>query len=272
MDHLQDEESPDFYRRRYFELKEKGQKGGTRKAQFGPSGALAAIPPSALLGEGYIPPGWYWAAHLKRGEALRLANDQGSPGISALAWSAADPSERLNPADSIKVQWTARLSQNRVLLSDMGRVLLSVIGDTHGLHDCLAGGSTPQSNVRLFGDAAVRRNTRDNFILAAAKHGLGPRDVGPCITFFAPVVTDEAGSLVWDHDAPAGGMIDLRAEMDVIVALSNCPHPLSPNRRFEAKPVLAQIWKAPDPASDVVRHATDEAARAFENTDAGRPR
>jgi uncharacterized protein YcgI (DUF1989 family) len=151
----------------------------------------------------------------------------------------------------------------------MGRVLASITADSGGLHDCIAGGSTPESNVRKYGDASGHRNTRDNFLLAAAKLGLGPRDVGPCITFFAGVATDETGRLVWKGGPGGRHHVDLRAEMDLLVALSNCPHPIAPSRRFEAPPVRAVIWRSPPTtAPDFCRTASEEAVRAFENTDA----
>jgi hypothetical protein len=187
-----------------------------------------------------------------------------------LIWNAGDPSERYNAGDTVKVQWTARITAGRVLLSDMGRVLMSVTADTCGVHDSIAGGSTPASNLRTYGEAGPgRRNARDNFILAAGKLGLGPRDVGPCISFFAPVTVDETGRFVWCADMiKPGHYVDLRAEMDVVVALSNTPHPLSP-RDSVPKPVRALIWRSPEAAAnDLCRVGTAEARRAFENTDA----
>lgn len=186
-----------------------------------------------------------------------------------MLWNADDTSERLNPADTVKVQWTARIGQGKLLLSDMGRVLASITADSFGLHDCIAGGSTPESNARKYGEASTVRNTRDNFLLAASKQGLGPRDVGPCMTFFAPVTTDETGRLVWRGTAQGSHHVDLRAEMNLIVAVSNCPHPLAPGTRFDPRPLRAVVWRSPPAAaSDFCRTATEEAVRAFENTDA----
>jgi uncharacterized protein YcgI (DUF1989 family) len=152
----------------------------------------------------------------------------------------------------------------------MGRVLMAVTADTCGFHDSIAGGSTRASNIRNFGEErTARRNARDNFILAAGKLGLGPRDVGPCISLFAPVTVDETGRFVWRTGAiKPGDYVDLRAEMDVFVALSNTPHPLSP-RDAQPKPVRALIWRAPGAAAnDLCRVGTAESRRAFENTDA----
>jgi urea carboxylase-associated protein 2 len=263
------EESPEFYRQRYLELKARAQEGNTRRPRSSITENPIAIPRDAIVTEDTIPGGWYWTHSVRRGQTLRIASEAGTEGVSVLMWNADDTSERLNPADTVKVQWTARIGRGKLLLSDMGRVLASITADSSGLHDCITGGSTPESNARKYGEAPSLRNTRDNFLLAAAKHGLGPRDVGPCVTFFAGVTTDESGRLVW-RSAPTGAhQVDLRAEMNLIVALSNCPHPLSPSTRFEPQPVRAIVWRSPPPAaSDLCRTATEEAIRAFENTDA----
>jgi urea carboxylase-associated protein 2 len=248
-------------RRRYEELKAAGQ-GSAPKALP----ALSAIPaPDAThvrLTES-VPKGWYWTGLIRRGEVLRLVNPAATEGVSALFWSAADPTERYNAADSIKIQWTARLQKGRVLFSDMGRVMASIVEDSSGRHDTLAGGSVPK------GVGAGERNSRTNFLLAAAKLGLGPRDVPPCITFFAGLETDEAGKLRWIADCVAkGDWVELRADMDLLVALSNCPHPLAPNAAA-AGPVELTV-RAGEPADreDFCRTATAEATRGFENLDA----
>ena len=263
------EESPEFYRERYLELKARAQEKNLRRPRSSLADNPAVIPKDAIVSEDVVPGGWYWSRTIKRGQTLRLVSETATEGVSVLMWNADDTSERFNPADTVKVQWTARIGRGKLLLSDMGRVLASITSDSFGLHDCIAGGSTPESNARKYGEASSIRNTRDNFLLAAAKHGLGPRDVGPCITFFAAVTTDGSGRLAWRGTASGAQHVDLRAEMNLIVALSNCPHPLGPSTRFEAAPVRALVWRSPPAAaSDFCRIATEEAVRAFENTDA----
>ena len=263
------EESPEFYRQRYLELKARAQEGNVRRAIESLTVNPVAIPKDAIRVEETIPGGWYSTHRIERGKTLRIEGEAGTEGVSILMWNAHEISERLNPADTVKAQWTTRIGLGKLLLSDMGRVLASIIADSSGLHDCIAGGSTPESNARKYGETSGHRNTRDNFLLAAAKLGLGPRDVGPCITFFAGVATDETGRLVWKAGPGGRHHVDLRAEMDLLVALSNCPHPIAPSRRFEAPPVRAVIWRSPPPAaSDFCRTASEEAVRAFENTNA----
>ena len=258
--------SPAEHRARYLELK---QAALSNAAVFdSASAASAPKPPESAEGIALatIPGGWYWSGRLARGQTLRIVNTSGTPGVSAFFWNADDPSERYNAGDTVKVQWNARLCAGRLLLSDMGRVLLTIAADTSGRHDTLLGGSTRATAAR--GDSSPHpRNTRENFLLAAAKHGLSKRDIGPCITFFADARTTDAGGFAWHDDPePVDRHIDLRAEMNVLAILSNCPHPLAPAPRAPGA-VTASVLRAPATAAGLAdRYRTPEAARALENT------
>ncbi|MGJ5011755.1 urea amidolyase associated protein UAAP1 [Bradyrhizobium oligotrophicum] len=252
-------------RRRYEELRAAGQELKQLPAPTALDGA--PIAPDAIIQTERVPSGWHTTVRLSRGEALRIIDDHGRSSASLLAWRAEDPSERINCADTVKVQWSAALSKGRMILSDMGRVLLSVIEDTSGAHDLLVGGSTADSTLAAYGE--VTRNTQANFISAAAKIGLGVRDIPPCVTFFAPVTTDVTGRFVW-HAARKrpGDFVDLRAEMNLIVAVSNCAHPLDPARPVASAPITLIQHRLPPPAADdVCRTASAEASRAYAFTD-----
>jgi urea carboxylase-associated protein 2 len=212
-----------------------------------------------------IPGGWYWTKLIRRGEALRIVNSSATPGVSLFAWNAHETSERYNSADTVKIQWTSDMRKGRVLFSDMGRVLLSIIEDTCCAHDTIVGGSTPASNARKYGDAGLR-STAENMLLAAGKHGLGARDLAPLITFFAPVSIMD-GRPTWRAGVLApGDFVDLRAELDLLVAVSNCPHPLAPDTTFAPGPIECIVHRAVlAAADDVCRVASPEAARGFEN-------
>lgn len=255
-------------KRRYDELKREGQAHAPRTLPAPSPRPAPALPTGAVLHRDTVPGGWPWSMAVRRGEALRIETSGGPASVAVVAWSLTDPSERLNYADTVKIQWTAALGKGRVLFSDMGRVMLSIIEDSCGAHDAIAGGSTPATAARAAGNAP-RRNTRDNLRLVAGKHGLSNRDVPPCVSFFAPVRTDAEGRLVWDASRRRiADYVDLRAEMDLIVGLSNCPHPLDPGQGVPP-PVTVTRFKAPAPGpDDLCRTATAEAMRGFENTDA----
>jgi uncharacterized protein len=260
-------ETAEANRRRYEELRAAGQER-TPKGLPQPT-ALdgASISPDAVILREHVPTGWYATLRLRRGEALRIVDDSGRCSVSLIAWRKEDTSERINCADTVKVQWSAALSKGRVILSDMGRVMLSLIEDTSGAHDLLIGGSTPASTLATFG--AVTRNTQENFLAAAAKVGLDIRDVPPCVTFFAPVSTDQAGRFVWNEGRKRpGDFVDLRAEMNLIAVASNCAHPLDPARPAASGSVTLIKHRArPATADDPCRSASPEAVRAFAFTD-----
>jgi uncharacterized protein len=254
-------------RRRYEQLRAAGQ-DLTPKGLPEPT-ALDGAPIStdAVIHREQVPPGWYTTVRLRRGEALRLVDDTGRSSISLIGWREEDTSERINCADTVKVQWSAAISKGRVILSDMGRVLLSLIEDTSGAHDLLVGGSTPTSTRATFG--VNMRNTHDNFVAAASKIGLGVRDIPPCVTFFAPVSVDDSGRFCWREGRKRpGDFVDLRSEMNLVVVASNCPHPLDPARPEASGSVTLIKHRVPPAKSDdLCRTAAPEAARAFAFTD-----
>jgi urea carboxylase-associated protein 2 len=260
-----DEQTPEQHRARYEALK--AQAGARHAAARTVPGPPPAIEPGAILARETIAGGWYWPARVGRGQTLRLVNTSGNPGVSVLIWNADDTSERYNAGDTVKLQWTTRLTRGRLLFSDMGRVLCSITEDSFGASDTILGGSTPATNLRRFGDASLR-NSRDNFLLATGKLGMRRPDVPPAITFFAEIATDEDGRFHWKGGAAPDSIVDLRAEMNVIVAISNCPHPLAPISDFAPGPIDAIVWQGPPPgADDLCRTFSEEAERGFENTD-----
>jgi urea carboxylase-associated protein 2 len=264
---LSRQEIAEANRRRYEELRAAGQ-GATPRALPPPTAPDGApIAPEAVISRDAVPPGWYATVRLRRGEALRIIDTEGTSSVSLIGWCQHDSSERLNCADTAKVQWSAALAKGRVLLTDMGHVFLALIEDTSGAHDLLAGGSTPASVLAAYGEPT--RNTHDNFLAAAAKMGLGLRDIPPCVTFFAPVLLDGEGRFVWDAARKrVGDFVDLRAEVDVALVLSNCAHPIDPARPAPTGPIGLIRHRAPSiVGDDLCRMASPEIARAFQFTD-----
>jgi urea carboxylase-associated protein 2 len=248
------------YRARYDALRATAQ-GTTSKALPPLSSRALPLPADAVLHTETIPGGWYWSTKVHRGESLRIANPGGTATVAMVAWSVADPSERLNTADTIKLQWSAALRKGRLLLTDMGRIAFSIVEDSCGAHDTIVGPTTAASGAA--------RNTRDNFLAAAAKLGLSRRDIPACVSFFAPVGVDGSGRFVWHADRrQPGDFVDLRAEMDLWVVLSNAGHPLDPAATSTGAAVEVTTFQSPPPAADdACRQAGVEARRAFEYTE-----
>ncbi|HEX9876576.1 MAG TPA: DUF1989 domain-containing protein, partial [Gammaproteobacteria bacterium] len=165
-----------------------------------------------------------------------------------------------------KVQWTAGIGRGRLLLSDMGRVLASIVEDTCGRHDVLLGAGPPRGDDDATSPLEAR-NGAENLALAAAKLGLGARDLHAPVTFFAPVRCGTDQRFGWASGATLRGTyLDLHAEMDLLAAVSNVPHPLAPEGSV-AQDVGIRLWR-PQTAdiSGFCRDATSEARCAFART------
>lgn len=256
-------------RARYEEHQKKGLEFAPKSLPGKSAKPAPAVTDDNVVHRETLPGGWYWWTRVKANEVLRVSLDEGFSTISVVAWNAADPSERMNLPDTVKVQWTTGLGKGRVIFSDMGKVMFSIVEDSSGAHDCLMGGSTASSNAKKYAGAngAALRNTRDNFVLVATKAGLDKRDIPAALALFAPVRVDADGRFEWKTDLVSGGdYVDLRAEMDMIVGFSNCPHPLDPNPVYAPSPVTITRIAASEPAADdLCRTATAEAVRGFEN-------
>jgi urea carboxylase-associated protein 2 len=226
----------------------------------------------SMLWEETLGAGGYASKELGRGARLRLIDLHGDACVSMLAFNAERTSERLNIADTLKVQWSAHLQAGRLLLSDMGRVLLTILEDQAQTHDAFCGPSSERLNARKYGNGGNWSDTpaaRDRLLLAAAKFGLGAKDVHPCVNWFKSVHIAPDGTTML-HAGPfsPSRALTLRAEMNVILVLANCPHVLDPRPDYTVTPVRLSAWRGP-PASteDAARNATPEALRAFLNVD-----
>jgi uncharacterized protein YcgI (DUF1989 family) len=253
-------------RARYEALRAEGQSLAQFAARVAAVPRLArAVPERSIRFRTSIPPGWYWHGRVPAGTCLRLDNAGGTPGLACLFWNAADTSERLCVTDTIKVQWTASLTRGRLLLSDMGRALASIVEDTCGQHDVLMGPGAPR--LKESPSPLVARNGHENLVLAATKLGLGARDLHAPVTFFAPVRCLAGQRFVWEAGVPLGGTyLDLHAEMTLLAAVSSAPHPLAP-LDLAAQEAVLTLWR-PEQAdiARFCREATSEAERAFART------
>jgi uncharacterized protein len=220
--------------------------------------------------------GGMWSGIVRRHRLLRLRDIEGGANVSALFFNKVVPSDRYNMSDTLKAQHIARLAYPYTLHSDMGRVMVSIIGDTLGWHDAIGGVSTASEVERQFGIGLYQelrnefyRNGYDNFLIELGKWGLGKPDLVPNVNFFSKVVVGDDGTMrfVCGH-SKAGAEVLLRAEMDLIVVLNTCHHPMDPAERYAPKPVeLALLQATPPAADDPCRLSRPENGRAFTNTE-----
>jgi uncharacterized protein len=231
---------------------------------------------STLLFEDQVRGGDVWSHILKRGTDLRITDQIGGANVGALFFNFDIPSERYNMPDTLKAQHTAHLTKGFVLYSDMGRILCSITEDTLGWHDPLCGHLTAESAVAKYGKLNYQsarndfhRNTRDNFLIELEKYGLGLRDLPANVNFFSKVVVEDDGDLsfITGHSTP-GSSVTLRAEMDVLIVLDTCQHPLDPATEYQPKPIELTVSRvaAPEP-EDFCRNFRPENVRGFANTE-----
>ena len=233
---------------------------------------MPALDSSLIRFEEVVPPGANWSHVLKRGTTLRLTDLEGGANVSALFYNFELLVERLNLPDTLKCQHTARLTNGHCLYSDMGRILVSITNDTCGWHDPLAGWSTAQIVGQKYGAKTYQearndwhRNGHDNFVTELGKYGMDERDLAMNVNFFSKVVADDAGRLAFDpSNSKPGALVDLRAEMNTLVVLNTCIHPLNRSPTYAPKPVQLTVWTSPPPGpDDLCRNSCPENQRGF---------
>jgi uncharacterized protein len=248
----------------------------TTSRPAGPIPSPAPIPADRLLHEETIPGGSAVSFTVRRHTTLRLTALEAGANVSFLCYNRVEPIDRYNMPDTLKGQHTAKLTTGFMLYSDMGRALFSITGDTLGWHDPLGGHDTAAHVTKKWGHLdyqtarnAWHRNSRDHFLIELAKHGLNQRDLVPNINFFSKLTTSATGELTYvaDHSKP-GDHLDLRAELDVLVILATCHHPLDNRPQYSPSPVLLQLHATPPPApDDYCRTYRPENQRAFYNSE-----
>lgn len=225
-----------------------------------------------ILFEETVPGGGMWSFVLRRHLTLRLTDLEGGANVGLMAYQSENPLDRLNLPDTLKAQYTAKLTRGHVLMSDMGHVLLSITADTVGWHDPLGGHNNAAIVKNKYGDATYQerrndwyRNAHDNFLIELGKYGLGKRDLVANMNFFSRVNVDAEGKMRFHvSNCKAGDYVDLRAEMNVLVVLNTCQHPLDPGTKYKPNPVRLSIRKTPPPGKDdFCRNFRKENRRSF---------
>ncbi len=217
-----------------------------------------------------------WSGTIGRGKTLRLTDIEGGANVGMLLYHADVTTERYNMPDTLKGQHIFYLRQPYCLHSDMGRVLASIVSDTAGWHDTVCGTSNAALVRRKYGESTFQtarneffRNGRECFLIELAKWGLGERDLVPNLNLFSKAVADDRGRLTFvaDHSTP-GGHIALRFELDTLVVLNTCQHPLDPDPQYRPRPVRLEVFRtAPPDPDDACRRSRPENERAFQNNE-----
>ena len=206
----------------------------------------STLDPAKAVFDEVLPAGRGWAHEVKRGQIFRIVDVEGNQAVDTLFYNARDLDERYSATDTIRAQGNIYLTTGTLLLSGEGRALLTIIADTCGRHDTLGGACSAESNqVRYALEKKYMHNCRDSFLLALARYGRGmsKRDLANNINFFMNVpVTPEGGLSFADGVSAPGRYVELRAEMDVLALISNCPQLNNPCNAYNPTPIRLLVW------------------------------
>jgi urea carboxylase-associated protein 1 len=209
---------------------------------------IGALDRSAALRDELVAAGEPWMGTVAAGQILRIVDLEGNQAVDTLFYNANDTEERYSAVDTIRGQRNIYLTTGSALRSNLGVTMLTIIEDTCGRHDTLGGACSAESNtVRYALDKRYMHSCRDNFLLALAHHDypLSKRDLPSNINFFMNVpVTAEGGLQFADGISAAGRYVQLRAQMDVLVLISNCPQLNNPCNAYNPTPIRILIWAA----------------------------
>jgi urea carboxylase-associated protein 2 len=220
--------------------------------------------------------GKHWSLNIRAGTLLRLTDLDGGANVGMLFYNPLNSLERYNAPDTLKCQHTFKLTRGHCLYSDMGRIFCSVVEDTHGWHDTVCGNLTKRAVAQRWGEKSYQeyrndwtQNGHDAFLVEGGKYGLGRRDLAANVNWFSKVAAADDGALHFDASfAKAGAQVGLRFEMDTLVLLHTCPHPLDTAKEYPRKPVKISLSEAaPVAADDFCKNSRPENGRGFANTE-----
>jgi hypothetical protein len=209
---------------------------------------ISLLHPDAALENFVVEAGDWFVHEIKRGQTVRIVDLKGNQAVDTLFYNAHDYTDRYSAQDTIREQGNLYLTTGTQLMSTEGHVLLTITADTCGRHDTLGGACAQESNmVRYAIEKRQMHACRQSFVTAIQywKHGLEKRDITSNINFFMNVpVTPEGGLTFEDGVSEAGKYVELRAEMDVLMVVSNCPQLNNPCNAYNPTPVQILIWDA----------------------------
>ncbi len=190
--------------------------------------------------------GDYWFHTIKKGQTLRILDMEGNQAADTLFYDASDSLNRYSASDTISHQQNLYLTSGTTLISARGDALLQIVADTCGRHDTVGGACSRESNTMRYCHSKEHMHAcRDSFISAvqAWQPGMDKRDVTCNINFFMNVPVTPEGKLTFeDGISAAGRYVELKALMDVVCVVSNCPQLNNPCNGYNPTPVKMLIW------------------------------
>jgi len=186
-----------------------------------------------------------WSAIVRAGTTLRIVDLEGNQAVDCILYNAHDPDERYSASETITAQRNIFLERGTRLLSNEGNVMMTIVADTCGRHDTSGGACSAESNTLRYGHHTKHQHACvENFLLEHARRGMGKRDMVSNINWFMNVPVDADGSLgIVDGVSAPRKYVDLHAEMDTLVVVSNCPQINNPCNAFNPTPVRMIVYR-----------------------------
>jgi urea carboxylase-associated protein 1 len=197
----------------------------------------------SVVSEAVVPARAPYSAVVKAGQMVRIIDLESQQAVDALFYNAADFAERYSAQDTLAAQAASGkpyyLETGSVLLSNERRPMVTLVADTCGYHDTCAGACSCESNTVRFGhETRFMHACRENFLAELQKYGMGKRDLVSNVNFFMNVPIRPDGEMTVDDGvSEPGGYVDLRAEMDILLLISNCPQVNNPCNGFNPTPI-----------------------------------
>jgi urea carboxylase-associated protein 1 len=200
---------------------------------------VPALVPGAVVLDQNVAARAPWSAVVAAGDVLTIIDLAGNQAVDCLLYSAVDTTVRYSAPETIARQGRITLTTGSVLRADTGLELMTVVDDEVGIHDTLGGACSKESNTLRYGQhTRAQHGCMENFLLEGARHGLGARDLASNINWFMNVPVDPDGALgIVDGLSAPGKRVALRAEIDTLVLVSNCPQINNPCNAFDPTPV-----------------------------------
>lgn len=196
-----------------------------------------------IIDDVIVPAGSPWGRTINKGQRLRITDLEGQQAVDFLCYDAADPSDRYNAANTIKLSGGIFLTKGSSLWSDRAKKLMTIIDDTCGYHDTIGGCCSAEMNLLRYGKTA-QRNCRDTFEEALSRFNLTRDHIVANVNWFMYVPVREDGSLaIADGRSRPGDYVDLLAERDVICAASNCAQVFNPCNGYNPTPVRITTYQ-----------------------------
>jgi uncharacterized protein len=201
--------------------------------------------PGVVAYDFVVPARASWSRVVAAGETLRIIDLEGNQAVDCLLYNPHDPAERYSATETMVGQRNLFLGKGTALLSSEGNVMMTVVEDLCGHHDTIGGACSQESNTLRYGHHTKHQHACvDNFLFEGARHDCGKRDMVSNINWFMYVPVEGDGSLgIVDGRSAPGKFIDLRAEMDTLVVVSNCPQINNPCNAFRPTPVRMIVYR-----------------------------